>query len=102
MMAREILIWPVSKDTEALAYCDFADAEFAIANIAEGGNPNDKFAYRNKRDAHGQMVTPYLGPTGFDWLGAPFPEPSGGPALRADAVLATSYDEIPVEDDPWG
>jgi hypothetical protein len=97
-MSREVLLWPVNKDTEALAYCDFADAAYAALT----GNPSDVWCYRNRRDKNGKMYTPYLGPTGGEWYGDPMPEPSGGPALRASATLVDHIEYPDAPDDPWG
>lgn len=91
---REILVWPTSKDTAALNYCDVADAAFG----AHTQDPDNQiFCYRNRRDRHGQMVTPYMGPTGGEWDGSPLPEPPQCLAARADAVLS-SNPEWPEDD----
>ena len=54
---REVLIWPVGKEAEALSYADEADAAYAALT----GNPEDVFCHRDRFDVHGQQVTAYFG-----------------------------------------
>ena len=81
-MPNRLVVFPVSKETEALAYQAWAN-----------GSPQnpfypDMFAYC-RNDAFGQWVVPYLGPP-FEWNNVLYPEPAGGEAARADGVLADS------------
>lgn len=86
---REILIWPVGKETQALAYCDVADAAYAEYT----GIPSDVFCHRDRFDRHGQQVTAFYGPTGHGTEENPGPaEPPQCFAARSDAVLATTVD----------
>lgn len=95
-MARELLLWPLGKSAQALAYCDLADAAYAALT----GDPNDAtFAYRSRFDRFGQQVTPYFGPTGFEWNGVGVAEPAHCLVARADAVLVTRVDDPPVEEE---
>lgn len=89
---RDILIWPIGKVAEKEVYADAADAAYA----AYTGVPGDIFVNRNKLDRHGQHVTAYFGPTGLGSAEDPGPaEPPECLAARADAVLATHFDEAP-------
>ena len=85
---REVLIWPVGKEAEALAYADVADAAYA----AQTGDPNDVWCHRDRFDKNGQQVTAFFGPTGGEWNGQPITEPANCLAARADAVLAATVD----------
>lgn len=77
----DVAIFPVGKETEA-------DAYLAFCNVHNPDDPNGSSWYPNDRvDKYGQRVVGYLGPTGFIWNSQPFPEPTGGPAARADGVL---------------
>lgn len=87
-MTREVLIWPVGKETEAWAYADVADAAYAALT----GNPEDKWCHRDWYDRHGQLVTAFFGPTGGEWNGDPLVEPPECLAARGDAVLASTVD----------
>lgn len=87
-MTREVLIWPVGKETEAFAYGDLADAAYAALT----GNPGDVWVHRDWYDRHGQLVMAYFGPTGGEWNGAGLVESPELLAARADAVLSSSVD----------
>lgn len=87
-MTREVLIWPVGKETEGLAYADVADAAYAVLT----GNPEDVWCHRDRFDRHDQLVTAFFGPTGGEWNNAPIPEPPECLAARGDAVLASTVD----------
>ena len=77
-MGNRVVIFPVSKETEALAYKAWTDANSPFYP--------DPFAYC-RNDAYGQWVVPYLGPP-FTYNNVEVPEPAGGEAMRADGVLA--------------
>jgi hypothetical protein len=81
-MARDLVVFPVGKEASADDYLAFCNAN--NPDVGSDWYPNDRV------DAYGQRVVAYLGPTGFDWNGAPYPEPSGGPAARADGVLSST------------
>jgi hypothetical protein len=77
-MPNRIVIFPVARQAAAQAYREWTDAHSPFYP--------DSFAYI-RNDAFGQWVVPYLGPP-FAWDGVELPEPDGGPAARADGVLA--------------
>lgn len=77
-MPNRVVIFPAAKLTEAQAYREWTDANSPFYP--------ELFAYR-RLDAYGQHVVPYLGPP-FTWNGVEYAEPEGGPAMRADGVLA--------------
>lgn len=77
-MANKLVIFPAGKRAAAQAYQAWTDDNSPF-------HP-DSFGYL-RSDAFGQWVVPYLGPP-FAWNGVEFREPEGGPALRADGVLA--------------
>lgn len=85
---RQVLLWPIGKETQALAYADVADAAYAALT----GDPNDVWCHRDRFDRNGQQVTAYFGPTGGDWNNEPIIEPANCAAARADAVFVTSVD----------
>jgi len=78
------VIFPEGKQAEALAYAAWTNDRFEILAPGQG-----IFAYVEgaRPDRHGQWVTSFLGPD-FKWMGAEVPEPEGGPAARADGVIA--------------
>lgn len=78
-MANKVVIFPVTKETEARAYAAWTDN-----NSPFPPGPGAWAYVRN--DAFNQWVVPYLGPP-FAWSGVLFPEPAGGEAMRADGVL---------------
>lgn len=87
----DVVIFPVGKEDEAdayLAFCNTHNPDVSASN----------WYYPDIVDKYGQRVVAYLGPTGFIWNGAPFPEPVGGPAARADGVLNGNV-EWPEEDE---
>lgn len=79
-MPNRVVIFPAGKQAEAEAYKDWADRNSPFFP--------DRFAYI-RADASGRWVVPYLGPP-FAWNAVELPEPEGGPAMRADGVLADS------------
>lgn len=85
-MANIVVIFPAGKQAAANAYKAFTDANWP-------GAPG-QFAYV-RVDAFGQWVVPYLGPP-FEMGGDVVPEPPGGPAARADGILAETWTQ-PVE-----
>jgi len=88
-MARTVVVFPVGKESSAMAYLTFCNANNPDA--PSPWYPNDRF------DKYGQQVIGHLGPTGFDWNGQPFPEPVGGEEARVDGVLSTNV-EWPEEE----
>lgn len=82
-MTRQVIRWPNDKLASAEAYRVWADDAFRLIS----GNPEDVFSYAPRLDAFDFYITPFLGPTGFDWNSQPCPEPEGGEAMRADGVL---------------
>lgn len=77
----DVVIFPVGKETSADTYLSFCNT-----NNPDAG-PDTIWYEPDRVDKFGQRVVAYLGPTGFDWMGLPFPEPEGGEAARADGVL---------------
>lgn len=90
-----IVVFPPGKEVDAQAYADWTNTAFL--NISS--NPNAIFTAGPRADKHGQWVVAYLGPKGN--AGAGWPEPGGGPAMRADGVLATGVEwpEEPEEEE---
>lgn len=84
------VVFPSGKETEARAYADWTNAQFAILAPGQG-----TFAYPEKarNDVHGQWVTAYYGPD-FKWFGVDVSEPTSstadddGPTQRADGEIA--------------
>ena len=87
----DYVVFPVGKEAEAdayLAWCKVNNPD---------PTPGADWVPHMPTDKYGQRAVPFLGPTGLIWYGAPFPEPAGGAALRADGVLVPDI-EWPVED----
>lgn len=76
-MANRLVVFPVGKESAALAYQ-------AFANVTSPFAP-DPYAYI-RNDAFGQWVVPYLGPP-FVYADNEVVEPEGGEAARTDGVL---------------
>jgi hypothetical protein len=87
----DVVIFPVGKEASADAYLTWCNAN----------NPDvtaDQWYGDDVVDKYGQRVVGYLGPTGFIWNNAPYPEPAGGPAMRADGTLNSKVEWPPEED----
>lgn len=83
------VIFPIDKESEALAYLDFLNAN----------NPDTTPGAiwgEIRYDKNGQPVVPYLGPGGH-WNGGDYPEPEGAEELRVSGELVSTV-EWPVED----
>jgi hypothetical protein len=83
-MARAVVVFPIGKESSALSYLAFCNAN--NPDVGSPWYPNNRF------DRYGQQVIGFLGPEGFDWNGVPFPEPTGGAAARVDGVLSTTVE----------
>lgn len=90
-MARDLVVFPLSKAASATAYLEFCNAN------SPDTTPGAIWDVPDKVDRHGQRVVGYLGPSGFDWNSTPFPEPEGGVIARADGVLSSTV-EWPEEE----
>lgn len=80
-MANKVVIFPESKQAEALAYKAVCDAHYATTFEANG-----IFAYV-RPDNMGQHVVPYYGPPWEFITGQPFAEPAECLAARVDGVI---------------
>jgi hypothetical protein len=80
-MANKVVIFPESKEAEALAYKVACDAHYA-SHYEPGG----EFAYI-RNDAFDQWVVPFYGPPWEFITGDGFQEPVECAALRGDGVL---------------
>ncbi len=92
-MPNRLVIFPAAKLTEAEAYKAFGDAWYQSISTEPQG-----ILGIIKTDAYGQHVTTYAGPPftidGINELA----EPEGGPAMRADGVLADDWTPPPEEE----
>lgn len=92
-MPNHVVIFPEGKLTEANAYRVWTN------DAARNPFHPDDFNYPEpKLDAFGQHVLAFLGPP-FTWDAVVIPEPEGGPAMRADGVLHSSYVWPPEEEE---
>ena len=86
---REVLVWYLGKETEAMAYLDLADAAYQADY-----NTTDIFYHRNFRDRYGRVVTGYYGPTGLGNESNPGPdEPPALLAARGSHAVLTNVVE---------
>ena len=80
---RNVVIFPAGSEASADAYLAFCNAH----------NPDGGEWYPPDRvDGEGRRVVAYLGPAGFQYDGAPFPEPEGGPAARSAGTLSDTVE----------
>ncbi len=92
-MATICVIFPAGKKSSADAYKAWAD----LQQQAVSGTPGDVFTLVAE-DRHGQWKTAYFGPPYvYDDAQGEISEPTDGPAMRADGVVAINWD--PPEDE---
>lgn len=90
-MPNRFVIFPAEKLAAAQAYKEWGDAQFQ----ALSGEVDGVLGLLNT-DAFGQHVTVYFGPP-FVWQ-EEVPEPTDGPAMRADGVLHDDWVRPPAEE----
>ena len=94
-MGNRVVIFPVSKETEARAYAAWTDANNPFTPAPPADNSGSWSYVRN--DVDGQWVVPFLGAP-WVYAGNVYEEPAGGEAMRVDGVLHDTA-EFPEEEE---